>query len=101
LRAHGGLLDEELTALGLRPDDVLDVSVNVNPYGPCAAVVETVRFLLPVRDGASTRARLLARHRILVRDCTSFGLPGFIRVCAPPPAREGRLLAALREEIEP
>jgi histidinol-phosphate/aromatic aminotransferase/cobyric acid decarboxylase-like protein len=36
--SHGGLLDDELTVLGLRADDVLDVSVNVNPYGPCPAV---------------------------------------------------------------
>ncbi len=36
--AHGGLLDAELGALGLHAGDVLDVSVNVNPYGPCASV---------------------------------------------------------------
>lgn len=36
--AHGGLLADELAALGLRAEDVLDVSVNVNPYGPCPAV---------------------------------------------------------------
>jgi len=31
---HGGLLEDELTAVGLRADQVLDLSVNVNPYGP-------------------------------------------------------------------
>ncbi len=36
--SHGGLLDDELAALGLCADDVLDLSVNVNPYGPCPAV---------------------------------------------------------------
>ena len=36
--AHGGLVDDELAALGLRADEVLDLSVNVNPYGPCAGV---------------------------------------------------------------
>src|SRR5579872_108424 len=35
---HGGLLDDELDALGLHADDVLDLSVNVNPYGPCPSV---------------------------------------------------------------
>jgi histidinol-phosphate/aromatic aminotransferase/cobyric acid decarboxylase-like protein len=35
---HGGLLDDELAALGLRPEEVLDLSVNVNPYGPCASL---------------------------------------------------------------
>jgi len=36
--SHGGLVDDELAAHGLRADDVLDLSVNVNPYGPCPAV---------------------------------------------------------------
>jgi histidinol-phosphate aminotransferase len=35
---HGGLLDDELAEHGLRVDDILDFSVNVNPYGPCPAV---------------------------------------------------------------
>lgn len=35
---HGGLLDDELASLGIHPEEVLDLSVNVNPYGPCAAV---------------------------------------------------------------
>ncbi|MGD0677829.1 MAG: histidinol-phosphate transaminase [Polyangiaceae bacterium] len=61
----------------------------------------TLFFLVPVRDGASTRARLLARHRVLVRDCASFGLPGFVRICAQPPSREARLLEALRDEGQP
>jgi histidinol-phosphate/aromatic aminotransferase/cobyric acid decarboxylase-like protein len=60
----------------------------------------TIFFLVPVHDGAATRARFLARHRVLVRDCTSFGLPDFVRVCAQPADREPRLLAAFREEQE-
>ncbi len=40
--AHGGLVASELEALGLLDSDVLDVSVNVNPYGPCAAVREAI-----------------------------------------------------------
>jgi histidinol-phosphate/aromatic aminotransferase/cobyric acid decarboxylase-like protein len=38
LPSHGGLLDDELAAVGLGADDVLDLSVNVNPHGPCAVV---------------------------------------------------------------
>jgi len=38
LPPHGGLLDDELASLGLRPEEVLDLSVNVNPYGPCPTV---------------------------------------------------------------
>jgi histidinol-phosphate/aromatic aminotransferase/cobyric acid decarboxylase-like protein len=40
--AHGGLIHAEIEALGLRPDAILDVSVNVNPYGPCPAVLRAV-----------------------------------------------------------
>ena len=39
---HGGIDLAELRALGLRPDDVLDFSANVNPYGPSPAVREAL-----------------------------------------------------------
>jgi histidinol-phosphate aminotransferase len=42
-REHGGLLIEELASLGLGPDEVIDFSVNVNPYGPSPAVVAAAR----------------------------------------------------------
>lgn len=41
--AHGGLLHEELQRLGVAAESVLDVSVNVNPYGPCEPVLAAVR----------------------------------------------------------
>jgi histidinol-phosphate/aromatic aminotransferase/cobyric acid decarboxylase-like protein len=50
--------------------------------------------LVRVEEGAAgTRARL-ARHGVLVRDCTSFGLPGHIRVAVPDEAGLARLVAA-------
>ena len=50
--------------------------------------------LVRVEDGAAaTRARL-ARHRVLVRDCTSFGLPGHVRVAVPDEAGLARLVDA-------
>lgn len=51
-----------------------------------------------VEVGAATplRRRLLERG-ILVRDCTSFGLPAFIRLAARPIAECERLVAALQE----
>ena len=58
----------------------------------------TLFCMVRVEDGAAMRARVLARHRVLVRDCTSFGLPTFVRVCAQPILREPRLLAAFEEE---
>jgi histidinol-phosphate aminotransferase len=47
---------------------------------------------------AELRARLLERHRILVRDCSSFGLPNFLRLAARPAPERARLLEALRME---
>jgi histidinol-phosphate/aromatic aminotransferase/cobyric acid decarboxylase-like protein len=58
-----------------------------------------VNFLLArVPQVSELRARLLARHQILVRDCASFGLPGFLRLAARPAPDRARLLAALRAE---
>ena len=41
--AHGGIVDDEVVAVGLLPDAVLDFSVNVNPYGPCTEVLHAAR----------------------------------------------------------
>jgi histidinol-phosphate aminotransferase len=60
-------------------------------------------FLLRVGVAAEWRARLLERG-ILVRDCTSFGLPEHIRVAARHPRDNARLVAALaavKEELCP
>jgi len=56
-------------------------------------------FLLArVPDARRLRSALLARHAILIRDCESFGLPGFIRLAAKPFAARTRLIAALEAE---
>ncbi len=55
-------------------------------------------FLIPVGDAAALRRALLARG-VQVRDCTSFGLPGHIRVATLRPAENAVLLEALREVI--
>ncbi|HEX3760925.1 MAG TPA: aminotransferase class I/II-fold pyridoxal phosphate-dependent enzyme [Kofleriaceae bacterium] len=59
VRSHGGPNPAELAALGLAADDVLDLSVSCNPYGPCAAVVDAVRAAPLDRypDPAATLAR--------------------------------------------
>jgi histidinol-phosphate/aromatic aminotransferase/cobyric acid decarboxylase-like protein len=41
---------------------------------------------------------LLVAHRILVRDCASFGLPEFVRLAVRPERDAGRLIAALARE---
>ena len=50
-------------------------------------------FLIHAGDAASARAALLARG-CLVRDCTSFGLPGHVRVSPRHPAQNDLLLEA-------
>jgi histidinol-phosphate/aromatic aminotransferase/cobyric acid decarboxylase-like protein len=58
----------------------------------------TFFFLVPTRNASEARARMLELHRVLVRDCTSFGLPGHIRVCARPGADDDRILSAFVAE---
>lgn len=59
----------------------------------------TTYFVVATGDAARLRHALLVRHRILVRDCASFGLPAYLRLAARPAADRERLLAALREEL--
>jgi histidinol-phosphate aminotransferase len=70
-----------LTALGLR------LLASAAPF-----------FLVRVGDGAAFRRSLLA-HRILVRDCASFGLPEYVRVSTRRPEENERLLATVREVL--
>lgn len=62
---HGALDYVELERLGLGPEDVLDFSVNVNPYGPSpavrAAVAGTPLDRYPDRESLALR-RALAAH---------------------------------------
>lgn len=57
---------------------------------------QTNFFLVKVDDAARFRQALL-RKGILVRDCTSFGLPAYIRVAPRTMAECQRLLAAMKE----
>lgn len=51
-------------------------------------------FILDVGDGADLRRRLLP-HRVQVRDCASFGLPGYVRIAARRPDQNAKLIDAL------
>lgn len=64
---------------------------------PCFPSV-TAFVLARVPEVARLRARLLERHHIVVRDCASFGLDGFLRLGAKPPPARQRLIAALTAE---
>ena len=50
--------------------------------------------LLEVPEGAAEARARLARHGVVVRDCTSFGLPGHVRLSVPDEAGLERLLSA-------
>jgi histidinol-phosphate aminotransferase len=54
--------------------------------------------LLRAGDARHVRQRLLA-HKLLVRDCTSFGLPQFIRVATRSAPEWQQLLQALKEVL--
>lgn len=54
--------------------------------------------LVDVGNAYSVRQQLLTR-KMLVRDCTSFGLPQYIRVATRPQSEWQQLLTALRESI--
>jgi histidinol-phosphate/aromatic aminotransferase/cobyric acid decarboxylase-like protein len=58
-REHGGPREALLERLGIAPGELLDLSVNVNPYGPCLAMREAVRAAPLERypDPAAHRAR--------------------------------------------
>lgn len=58
-RVHGGARAAELSSFGLAPEDVLDLSVSVNPYGPAPSVVEAARGAALDRypDPAATAVR--------------------------------------------
>ncbi len=51
-------------------------------------------FLLPVGNGAHFRSALM-EHGIQVRDCASFGLPGYVRIATRRPEENNRLLQAI------
>ncbi|MFN8455647.1 MAG: aminotransferase class I/II-fold pyridoxal phosphate-dependent enzyme [Anaerolineae bacterium] len=54
--------------------------------------------LVQVGQAAEFRRKLLLAG-VLVRDCTSFGLPDFIRIAARRPEENERLLAAIQAQI--
>jgi histidinol-phosphate/aromatic aminotransferase/cobyric acid decarboxylase-like protein len=55
--------------------------------------VDTAANWILVRSGAPLRDQLAA-HGVVVRDCTSFGLPDTFRVAVPRPTDVARVVAA-------
>jgi histidinol-phosphate/aromatic aminotransferase/cobyric acid decarboxylase-like protein len=75
-RIHGGPQDDELRTLQIDPAALIDFSVNCNPYGPCAAMVEAVRATpidrYPDPTGRSVR-EVLAHHLDVSPDQLALG----------------------------
>jgi histidinol-phosphate/aromatic aminotransferase/cobyric acid decarboxylase-like protein len=77
--------------------DAGDLAHALTAAGHEVLPTDTVFLLMRTPDARELRQRLLVQHRILVRDCASFGLPGHIRLCGRPERDRQRLLAALQE----
>ena len=66
----------------------------------CVPAIPSAANFMLVRVGDATGVRrALLRRRILVRDCTSFGLPDFLRIAVRRPEECARLVAALRDVL--
>lgn len=78
--------------------DRLALARDLAGLGISACPSRTTFLLAHVPGVAELRARLLTRHHIVVRDCASFGLPGFMRLGAKPASARQRLIEALRIE---
>ncbi len=84
-------LDQSLRQITQAKTD-LQQRLQASGWRPVAS--ETHFFLLPV--GAATLYRqALLQQGLLVRDCTSFGLPDYIRIATRQPKDNSRLLTAL------
>lgn len=87
-RARGLLLDAAKALRELLMSLGLDVVPSEAPF-----------LLIRVGDADDLRQRLLARHRILVRSCASFGLPEHIRLLGCNAEARARLAVALAEGL--
>ncbi|MET0595800.1 MAG: histidinol-phosphate transaminase, partial [Polyangiaceae bacterium] len=93
---RANLFVEETRALLRNDRDELAAGLRAIGVEPLPSTACFLTF--SVANSAILRRRLLLQG-ILVRDCTSFGMPGFVRVAARPKADRERLLAALSEEL--
>lgn len=66
--AHGGADPAELARFGLRPEQVLDFSANVNPFGPSPGALRAIREApldrYPDRASGELRHELARRHGV-------------------------------------
>jgi histidinol-phosphate aminotransferase len=79
-----------------RATDLLVSGFSLIGLPPCPSAVHF--FLVEVGDAREFRRKLL-RRGILVRDCTSFGLPAHVRIAARQPDDNLRLVRAVSEVL--
>lgn len=72
-----------------------DLWTGLGELGYTVLPSSTTYTLVAVKDAAAFRQRLLWQG-IQVRDCTSFGLPQYVRIAARRPEENERLLAAIK-----
>lgn len=80
-------------------NDRKELVVGLHALGLSPVPTTTTFCVVPTPNSARLRESLLLRHRILVRDCASFGMPSTIRLAARPACDRIRLLSALEEEL--
>ena len=85
---------EETTARLRKDVWALQEGLRACGYAPLPTTVSY--FLLPMGDAKSVRDRLVASRKF-VRDCTSFGLPAYIRIAARLPAENASLLEVMAQ----
>ena len=76
---HGAIDYGELARLGLHPSEILDFSVNSNPYGPSPAVHEAIAQV--ALDRYPDRACLQLRRAILEYELSDVDLPMSSLLC--------------------
>jgi histidinol-phosphate/aromatic aminotransferase/cobyric acid decarboxylase-like protein len=81
--------------------DGIELQAGLQRLGLRTHASETIFVLvdLGTRRATDLRRVLLRDHRILVRDCTSFGLPHHARIAARPAGDVDRLLSALPQVL--
>jgi histidinol-phosphate aminotransferase len=72
---------------------------SLQQVGLCVIPSRTHFCLIEVGDACRVRQQLLLRG-LLVRDCTSFGLPRYIRVATHPESAWRQLVGALQEIVQ-
>jgi histidinol-phosphate/aromatic aminotransferase/cobyric acid decarboxylase-like protein len=72
--------------------DAARLSERLRDAGYVVARSQTPYFVVHVGDAAPFRRELLRAHGVLVRDCTSFGMPAWVRVAARGDAAATRIV---------